>query len=81
MFFWYLGKGKSCFIILKSAFMSSYNVKIQFDSVENLLKCETMYLKKIVGTAFLVKNSLEKDSFAMSYYRGFSLIYWWKVIY
>jgi hypothetical protein len=34
VFFWFLGKGK-CFIILKSAFMSSYNVKIQFDSAEN----------------------------------------------
>jgi hypothetical protein len=46
-------RGKRCFFgtlekenhasLLKSAFMSSYNVKIQFDSVENLLKCETMY--------------------------------------
>jgi hypothetical protein len=25
--------------------MSSYNVKIQFDSIENWIKCETMYLK------------------------------------
>jgi hypothetical protein len=41
--FWYLGKGESYFIILKNAFMSSYNVKIQFNYVENWIKCETMY--------------------------------------